>query len=165
MRNWPYAWSLSQKEGSPVRGKVGLVPLPSFPGSPSAPTLGGWMLAVPTLSSHSREAGELIRYLTSPEVQRQMALDLGYKPVRRDLYQEKALLSAQPWLRDLLPVFLAARPRPVSPYYLMLSQAAQPELSAVVVGTKTGAAAIAAVRKQMALLLGRHDRSTSTRAF
>lgn len=123
------------------------------------------MLAVPTLSSHSREAGELIRYLTSPEVQRQMALDLGYKPVRRDLYQEKALLAAQPWLRDLLPVFLAAKPRPVSPYYLMLSQAAQPELSAVVVGTKTGAAAIAAVRKQMALLLGRHDRSTSTRAF
>jgi multiple sugar transport system substrate-binding protein len=165
LRNWPYAWSLFQQEGSPVRGRVGLAPLPSFPGSPSVPTLGGWMLAIPGRSSHPREAGELVQYLTSPEVQRRMALELGYKPVRRDLYQDKALLAMQPWLRELLPVFLAARPRPVSPYYLMMSQVAQPELSAVVVGTKTGAAAVAAVRKQTAQLLARHERFTSARAF
>ncbi|MBI4400420.1 MAG: ABC transporter substrate-binding protein, partial [Nitrospirae bacterium] len=72
MRNWPYAWSLFQQEGSRVRGKVGLAPLPSFPEHDSTATLGGWMLAIPRQASHPREAQALIQYLASAEVQRQM---------------------------------------------------------------------------------------------
>src|SRR5262249_30997969 len=46
LRNWPYAWAELQKQGSPVRGKVGFGPLPSATGEPGAGTLGGWQLAV-----------------------------------------------------------------------------------------------------------------------
>ena len=154
MRNWPYAWTLFQQPDSAVRNRVGIAPLPAFPGYVNAPTLGGWTLAVPSRAAHPQEAADLIRYLISPEVQRRLALEVGYKPVRSDLYDD-ALFGPQPWLRDVLPAFLAARPRPVTPYYLMISQMAQPELSAVVVGRKTPEAAIRSIRKQTALLLGR----------
>ncbi|HWR20320.1 MAG TPA: ABC transporter substrate-binding protein, partial [Verrucomicrobiae bacterium] len=40
MRNWPYALALYEQEGSQVEGRVGIAPLPSFEGYPSAPTLG-----------------------------------------------------------------------------------------------------------------------------
>jgi len=154
MRNWPYAWPLFQQEGSLVRGKVGIAPLPSFPGYPSAPVLGGWMLAAPQASPHQQEVGELIRFLTSPDAQRLVALEMGYNPTRRALYSEKSLIEARPLLKDLYPIFLEARPRPVTPYYLLLSQALQPEVSAVVVGRKTPREALDAVRRQVTRILG-----------
>ncbi len=148
MRNWPYAWSLMEREGSPVRGKVGVAPLPSFPGYASAPVLGGWLLAVPQSSPRREAAGELIRYLTSPDVQRLVALGLGYNPTRRALYFDKTLAVARPGLKELYPIFLEARPRPLTPYYLLLSQAVQPEVSALVVGLKTPRETLEAVRRQ-----------------
>jgi multiple sugar transport system substrate-binding protein len=149
MRNWPYAWALFQGGSLPVRGKVGLAPLPSFPGHDSVSTLGGWMLAVPQRASHPREAGELLRYLTSPAIQIRIALALGYLPARRDLYREPSLLETKPWLAELAPVFLGAKPRPVTPYYLMISQVLQPDFSAVVVGLKTPAEALDSVQRQI----------------
>lgn len=157
MRNWPYAWSLFQQEGSLVRGKVGIAPLPSFPGYPSAPVLGGWMLAVPQASAHQQEVGELIRFLTSPDAQRLVAMGMGYNPTRRALYSDESLVEARPLLKDLYSIFLEARPRPVTPYYLLLSQALQPEVSAVVVGRKTPREALDAVRRQVRRIVGSPD--------
>ncbi len=46
MRNWPYAWALSQAGDSPVRGKVAVAPLPRGGSNGTrASTLGGWQLA------------------------------------------------------------------------------------------------------------------------
>ncbi len=149
MRNWPYAWALFQVESSPVRNKVGLASLPSFPGHESVSTLGGWMLAVPQRAPHPREAVDLLRYLSSPAGQKRIALELGYLPARRDLYREPSLLEAKPWLAELAPVFLGAKPRPVTPYYLVMSQVLQPELSAAVVGLKTPGEALASARRQI----------------
>jgi multiple sugar transport system substrate-binding protein len=161
MRNWPYAWSLLQREGSLVRGKVGMAPLPSFPGYASAPVLGGWMLALPQGSAHQQEAGELIRFLTSPETQRLVALEMGYNPTRRALYADETLVEARPLLKNLYPIFLEARPRPVTPYYLLLSQALQPEVSAVVVGRKTPREALEAARRQVTRIIGSRDLSVA----
>ena len=157
MRNWPYAWSLFEREGSLVRGKVGIAPLPSFPGYASAPVLGGWMLAMPQGSAHPQETGELIRFLTSPYAQRLVALEMGYNPTRRALYAEERLVEARPLMKDLYPIFLEARPRPVTPYYLLLSQALQPEVSAVVVGRKTPREALDALRRQVTRIVGSRD--------
>ncbi len=154
MRNWSYAWSLLQREDSPVRDKVGLAPLPSFPKHPSASVLGGWMLAVPRGAARPTEAQELIRFLTSSSMQRRMALQLGYNPVRRRLYEDPELEKAQPWLTALYPVVRTARPRLVTPYYLMVSQVLQPEVSAVVVGRRSAKAALASARRQIYQILG-----------
>ena len=149
LRNWPYAWNLFDREGSKVRGKVGVAPLPSFPGFSSAATLGGWQLGINRYSRHPKEAEALIQFLTSPEIQRWMALEIGYKPTRKALYQDERLLAAQPFITGLYGVFLSAKPRPVSPYYLMLSQMMQPEFSAVLVGLKSPEKALQDAQLQM----------------
>lgn len=153
MRNWPYAWTIFQREDSPLRGKIGLAPLPSAPGQISSPVLGGWTLAIPTRTAHAKEAGQLLRYLTSPEVQETIAKEIGYNPTRPALYRRGSFPRHGPRLEDLYPVLEAARPRPVTPYYLMLSQAWQPELSAALVGTKSAPAALASLRRQTAYIL------------
>jgi multiple sugar transport system substrate-binding protein len=162
MRNWPYAWSLLQQEGSPVRGKVGIVSLPAFSGFASAPVLGGWMLAIPNSSTHQEMVGELITFLTSPETQRKVAVELGYNPVRRALYADESLLEVRPLLKDLHPILLEARPRPVTPYYLLISQAVQPEVSAVVVGRKSPKDALEAIRHRVDQIMG-EQRSMAAR--
>jgi multiple sugar transport system substrate-binding protein len=154
MRNWPYAWSLLQQEGSLVRGKIGVVPLPAFSGFSSAPVLGGWMLARPSNSTHQEVVGELISFLTSPEAQRRVAVELGYNPVRRALYTDESLLELRPLLKDLYPILLMAKPRSVTPYYLLLSQAIQPEISAVVVGRKSPQEALDAIRRRVEQIMG-----------
>lgn len=107
------------------------------------------MLAVPQRAPHPREAVDLLRYLSSPAIQQRIALELGYLPARRDLYRERSLLEAKPWLAELAPVFMGAKPRPVTPYYPMISQVLQPEFSAAVVGLKTPAEALASVERQI----------------
>ncbi len=153
MRNWPYAWNIFQKEGSPVKGKVGVAVLPHFPGKSPAATLGGWQLGINRFSQHPEEAEALVKYLTSPEVQRWMAIEIGYKPTRKSLYQDEALMAAQPFIVSLYQVFQTARPRPVSPYYLMLSQIMQPEFSAALVGLKEPKEALRSARLQMEHIL------------
>lgn len=155
MRNWPYAWNLFQREGSAVQGKVGVSPLPHFPGHPSAATLGGWQLAVNRFSRHPKEAEALIRFLTSPEAQRTMAIEIGYKPTRTALYDDPDLIAAQPFIAGLRDVFPLARSRPASPYYPMLSQIMQPEFSAALAGIKPPARALRDAQIQMNHLLGR----------
>jgi len=68
---------------------------------------------------------------------------------------EQTLSDAKPIFKDLFPIFLSARPRPITPYYLLLSQAAQPELSALVVGTKEPRDVLRTVRRQRDRLLPR----------
>ncbi|HLC42748.1 MAG TPA: ABC transporter substrate-binding protein [Methylomirabilota bacterium] len=153
LRNWPYAWNLFEREGSPVRGKVGVAQLPSFPGYPPAATLGGWQLGVNRYSRHPKAAEALINFLTSPEIQRWMAVKIGYKPSRKALYRDPELLRAQPFIASLYEIFLLARPRPVSPYYLMLSQVMQPEFSAALVGVKSAEQALSDAERQMSRIL------------
>jgi len=153
MRNWPYAWTLFQSEGSPVRGKVGVAPLPAAPGHPPASALGGWLIGINWQSRHPEEAGALVRFLTSPAAQKSLALRVGYKPARMSLYQDRELQERDPLLTGLRTIFQTARPRPVTPYYLMFSQIMQPEFSAAITGVKSPEAALRSAALQMNHLL------------
>jgi multiple sugar transport system substrate-binding protein len=153
MRNWPYAWNLFQQAGSAVRGKVGVAPLPSFPGQESVSTLGGWQLGVNARSRQPEAAEKFVRYLTSPAVQKELALIVGYKPTRRSLYRDPDLLREQPFIARLSDVFLHARPRPVTPYYMMIAQVLQPEFSAAVTGMKTPQDALESAERQVRHIL------------
>jgi multiple sugar transport system substrate-binding protein len=155
MRNWPYAWNLLQREGSPVKGRIGISPLPSFPGGRSAPTLGGWQLGLNRYSRYPREAGKLLTFLTSHDSQRSLALSIGYHPTRKSLYRDRQLIQRQPFLEALHAVLGQARPRPVTPFYMMLTQVMQPEFSAALLGIKSPEEALRSARKQMEHILGR----------
>jgi len=154
MRNWPYAWNLFQQEGSAVRGKVGITVMPHFPGGTSAATLGGWQLGVNRYSRHKEAAIELVRFLTSQTSQRYIALTMGFKPTRKALYADEVLKAQQPFIVGLYDVLLQAKPRPVTPFYLMMSQILQPEFSAAIVGIKTPEKALESAAEQIIHLLG-----------
>jgi multiple sugar transport system substrate-binding protein len=154
MRNWPYAWRLLQKEGSPVRGKTGLAPLPFFPGGRPTPTLGGWQLGLNRYSKHPREAAKLLAFLTSSVSQKALALSVGYHPTRKLLYQDPDLIRQQPLLPRFYEAFEEARPRPVTPFYMMITQVLQPEFSAALSGIKSPAQALRSARKQVEHILG-----------
>jgi hypothetical protein len=104
---------------------------------------------IPRGASHADVAAKLLRYLVSPAAQRRMAIELGYKPAYRDLYRDPELLAVQPWLTELYPVYESARPRLLSPYYLMVSQVLQPALSAVIVGRTSASEALEASQRQI----------------
>lgn len=153
MRNWPYAWNLFQREGSPVRDKVGISMLPAFPGHVSASTLGGWQLGINARSRHAAEAERFIRFMTSPEAQKFLSLTVGYKPTRKALYRDEELIREQPFIASLYDLFEHARPRPVTPYYMMISQVMQPEFSAVLAGIKTPEQALHSAREQIEFIM------------
>lgn len=153
LRNWPYAWRAFQDPASRVHGKVAVAQLPAFPHGRPSPTLGGWQLAVNAASRHPELAADLVRYLTGPQAQKQLAVAYGFQPARVALYRDPELLAAQPFLGTLARVFASARPRPVTPQYVRVSQVLQADFSAAVAGLRPAAAALAHAQRRLEEIL------------
>lgn len=149
LRNWPYVWAEAQAKGSAVQGKVGFAPLPSATGEPGAGTLGGWQLAVNARSpaSRRRAAERLVAYLTSHEAAVELALHYSRIPARRAVYDDPRVQRGAPFIAALLPIALAARPRPVTPYYALASDSIQGELSAAIAGLRPPAEALSRAQR------------------
>ena len=125
-RNWPYAWTIANDpERSRVAGKVGIVPLPHFPGGKSHSTLGGWQIGISNYSERKETAWTFVRYLSSEKVQKYLAIRAGLAPARSALYSDAEVLHAHPQFRDMGYIFLTASPRPGSPIYPALSNVLQ----------------------------------------
>lgn len=114
MRNWPYAWSLLDSPDSPVRGKVGVSPLPrgDGPGARHAGTLGGWQLAVSAYSKHPAVAADLVLHMTSAAVQKDRAIRGSFNPTRPALYKDPEVIAANVFMASLLGTFEASVARP-----------------------------------------------------
>lgn len=117
MRNWPYAWSLAQGEGSPIKNRIGVTRIPNGgdPEDPHSGTLGGWNMGVSKYSLQKERAAELVRYLTGPETQYDYALRASYNPTIRALYEDPKVLAALPASDVLYDALMQAVPRPSRP--------------------------------------------------
>jgi trehalose/maltose transport system substrate-binding protein len=116
MRNWPYAWSLGQAADSPIKGKIGVAALPAGtgPGAKKAATLGGWQLAVNKYSKNVDAAAALVMHMTSSDIQKKRAIGGSYNPTIVDLYKDKDVVAANPFMGELLDVFTNAVARPAT---------------------------------------------------
>jgi multiple sugar transport system substrate-binding protein len=156
LRSWPYALDLFELPDSPVRGKVGVAPLPRHArGVRGAGATGGAHLGIHRRTRHPELAVALARFLTSEMAQRAMASGVALNPTRMALYHDPDLVSGHPNLPRIYDLAAGARARPVTPYYLMLSATLQPELSAALVGVKTPGQAVTHVRRRLEYML--HD--------
>ncbi len=155
-RNWPYAWALHQAADSPVRGLVGMAPLPHFPGHVSAATLGGWHVGISRFTRHSAAARKLVGYLVSLPVQRRLALQLGWNPGRMEIYRDTAVLARRPDFKELRTVFAHAVARPNVPYWSPLSEVLQRHLNAALAGKATPEAALQAAQRELAAVTARY---------
>jgi multiple sugar transport system substrate-binding protein len=149
LRNWFYAMDLFDEPGSAVLGKVGIAPLPQrTPGVPAPGSTGGSLLGVSRATRHPEAAIAFARFLAGEEAQRVLAGG-SVLPTRMALYHDPALVAKRPHMPLFHDIARAARSRPVTPAYLMLSTSLQPEVSAAVVGVKSPARAVADARRQL----------------
>jgi multiple sugar transport system substrate-binding protein len=153
LRNWLYAMDLFEEPGSRVRGRVGVASLPRFAdGATASGATGGSVLGVSRATRHPEAAVALARFLAGEDAQR-VLLGSSVSPTRMALYSDPTVLTRRPHMQAFRDLAMSARPRPVTPAYLMLSTSLQPELSAAVVGVKTPARAVADARHQLTHVL------------
>jgi len=132
MRNWPYAYALSNGDDSAVKDLFSVVPLPTGPsGDQHAATLGGWNLAVSNYSQDQEAAIEMAKFLASAEIQKDRAITQTRLPTMPALYEDPDVLAAQPVIGEWLPIFQSAVPRPSAPTKANYNQVSQEFWTAV----------------------------------
>lgn len=153
MRNWPYAWALAQSAESPIRGKVGVEPLPSGTSDgPHVGALGGENLAVSRFSRHPDVAASLARFMTSEAEQKYRAIHGSFNPTISALYHDPEVLKADPFFGTLLPTFEGAVARPstvTGRLYNRASAAIFDAVHAALAGSVTAKAAMQRLQAQL----------------
>ncbi len=97
MRNWPYAYAIGQD--GPIKGKFDVTTLPRTGSNAPVGTVGGWQLAVSSFSKQPLAAVELVRYLTSPGVERYNAIFNSNVPTIPSVAALPAVRKVNPWLK------------------------------------------------------------------
>ena len=117
MRNWPYAYALGADPKSAVSGKFDFTVLPKGGNNGNnAACLGGWQLMISAYSKVPDAAADLVRYLSSAELQKKRAIAFSVLPTLPALYSDPDVLAKCPWFKIMVDVFnnAVARPSTVS---------------------------------------------------
>jgi trehalose/maltose transport system substrate-binding protein len=101
-RNWPYQYGIGAGPGSKVKGKFSVTVLPHGATGQSVGTVGGWQLAVSRFSKHQGASIELVRYMTSPAVEKFDALTNSNVPTIVSVAKDKAVVKANPYLKPAI---------------------------------------------------------------
>jgi multiple sugar transport system substrate-binding protein len=149
MRNWPYAWNLLQEEKSPVRGKVGIIPMVHGPSGKSAATLGGWGFALSSFTKHPAEAWKFVEFAASAESQKLAYMKGGILPTRKALFSDADVIAKSPHMKELGGVLANARPRPMHPKWARMSDILQLHVSKALSKQEEPQAALSAAAKEI----------------
>lgn len=135
--NWGFAWDrFSTDTDSKVAGKVGVMPLPTVAGGKGATCIGGWQWAMSAFSKNKPATAKLIKFLSSPEASKFLAIQGSLLPTASSVYQDPEVVKAVPWFKDAAPVVAAGRSRPQSKDYGQVSDIIRTTTSAVLARTK-----------------------------
>ena len=108
MRNWPYAYTLSQEsENIP---EFGVAPLPEGASGTGASALGGWHIGVSRYSDHPEASAAFAVYMTSVENQKFYSIDTSSPPAALELYDDPEIQEAMPFASPDIVEITAARP-------------------------------------------------------
>jgi trehalose/maltose transport system substrate-binding protein len=157
MRNWPYAYWIGSDPKSPIAGKFDITVLPKGGADgKNAGCLAGWQLMVSAYSKVPDAAADLVRYLTSSELQKKQAIDIGRLPTLPALYSDADVLAKNPYFKNILPALenSVARPSTVTGAdYNQLSTAFFLNVNKVLTGGTTAPDAASQVEKVAKRLL------------
>ena len=149
-RDWPsFAKYAYDPKLSDFAGKIKYAMLPHGEGYKSYSALGGWGLMVSKFSKHPEQAVKFAKFRAGREVQKQEAIILNHFPAIIDLYEDKEVQEALPFAKDMLPIMLATRPRPKTPFYSKVSAILQRQTQNVLNKEKTAATAVRDASKQI----------------
>jgi trehalose/maltose transport system substrate-binding protein len=151
MRNWPYAYALGADPKSAVSGKFDVTVLPKGgDNGNNAACLGGWQLMISAYSRVPDAAADLVRYLSSTEVQKKRAINFSVLPTRPALYGDPDVLAKNPFFKIMVDVFnnAVARPSTVTGAdYNQLSTAFFQNVNSVLTGGESAQEAVSQVEK------------------
>ncbi|SES89494.1 carbohydrate ABC transporter substrate-binding protein, CUT1 family (TC 3.A.1.1.-) [Natronincola peptidivorans] len=145
MRNWPYAYSLSNEDDSAVKGVFDVSALPAGNSGAGAATLGGWQLAVSKYSENPEIAADVALFMASYEMQKMRAIKGSFNPTIKALYEDPEVLEASPFFGSLYDVFINAVARPstaTAPNYNSVSTAFFRSVHGVLTGDSGAADAL-----------------------
>jgi len=153
LRNWPYVYGLASE--SEIAGQFAIKPMPHAPGSKSGACQGGWGMGIAQSTDHPDAAWRVVEYFSRAETQKKYALQTGYVPSRRDLFDDPELVEKYTYLPELLNVIENAVLRPPIAQYSQASDILQRYLSAAISGTMSAEAAMNAAARETRTLLKR----------
>ena len=145
-------------DDSPVADAVQFTRVPYFEGHDDADTtvIGGFLLAVNSNSEHVETAADFIKCFTSYESQVQAGLIQGKVPTRPAVYEDERVIADAPGVAALGANFVYAFARPsaqTGTSYPEISEIMQTEISAVLLGAKTPAQALADAEAQIQAIM------------
>ncbi|MDR9827510.1 extracellular solute-binding protein [Vibrio sp. FNV 38] len=109
---WP-AWvpDLDNADVSNVVGDMEIMAPPAEVGSP-APMLGIWQLAIPSDSNNKPAAEAFLKFATSADIQKALALDFGMPPTRNSIYFDEEVVSKYRWYPQQAQALSTGKARP-----------------------------------------------------
>lgn len=152
LRDWWSAGASIEAGASAVVG-TGSAPLPGRDGEGVA-VLGGRNLGISAQARNKGTAGEFVRYLASPPVQRELVLEGAGGPVLTELATDAALLKEVPRLKTLNAVLATARPLPVTTKYRQFTKDVQETCLPALRGERAPADALADLEERMGRTFG-----------
>ncbi len=139
---WPgWIGDLDNPEKSSVVGKVKVT---THPGqvNPSSPLIGVWLLGIPKDSRNKEEAFRFLQFVTSREMQTEMAEQTGIPPTRVSVHQNPGLVSKYPWYPAQLQGLQSGVARPRTDYWSEIETAFGGFLQQALIGDLTAAQAL-----------------------
>ncbi len=153
LRNWPYVYKSASD--SEIAGKFDIKPMVHTPQGNSGACQGGWGFGIASDTQHPDKAWQVIEYFTQRDIQKEHALQHGYVPTRKDLFDDPDLVEKYEYLPDLLEVLENAVLRPPIAQYAQASDILQRHLSAAISGTVTPEKAMNRAARETRSLLER----------
>jgi trehalose/maltose transport system substrate-binding protein len=155
MRNWTIVYPASKATESPIRDKFDVTLLPRGKAN-GAGTLGGSGLAVSRSSAHPSEALELVRYLTSRDVQVRRSRALSGPTIEPELHQLPGIPETSfALLGQAIKTGVVSRPSNVTgKKYEEVSNAYAQAVHSVLTGKNSAPEAAAALEKELVRMTG-----------
>jgi multiple sugar transport system substrate-binding protein len=148
MRNWPYAYGLSQ-DTDRLKGKFAVAPLPAFEGAGRASILGGGNSVVSRFSKNPGGALAVVDFLASQDWQTTLTAKFSQMSPFTATYDQPAVKKAIPFAEEIRKAIGQARARPVSPVYPQISQAIYDNVNDAIAGRRTPEAAMKRAQAQI----------------
>ncbi len=157
MRNWPYAYVLSNDpKSSKIAGKFDIHSMP-YGGSNTTghSNIGGWQYGINAYSKNPDAAWKFVQFQLSAPSQKTIALQLSLLSTLKSVYTDKDVLAKNPFFSKIGAIVQNALPRPVSPFYPDITNAIQARVHSALVKQATPAAALSGLQSDLQAIVTR----------
>lgn len=136
--NWGFAWDRFKDDpNTKVKGNVGVMKMPAMAGGKSATCVGGWQWAVSGYSKSKAEAAKLVKYMSTQNTSKFLAVEGSLLPVYADVYSDADVVKANPWYVYAKDVIVAGNTRPNTADYAQISDLIRTTTSKILARTIT----------------------------